>query len=291
MTNYLEDKVIKIKAISNSNGYLFDTTDHDGATLYTGTERRINLPRSQSTGRLVPVFKDKEEQAFFAKELNLKTEELDCYNPNTDFWVKTYCKLTKEGITLNLKDPMDNIYYRILKASAEVAPSWNERFDRRNYKFAIVEDGYEVSEINKKADKTRRAWKAFGKIEDSIDKMSDVLELYGKNVPRGAKLDWLQAELTKMIEDNKPRANGKLSPLDEFLSIIEDKNFETRLLISKAVQIGALVRSGKNGYKLPGVEERENNTADNLTEMIDFLRDLKNQPITLKIKAQIEAAK
>lgn len=288
--NYLEDKIIKVKPIPrpNSLGAMSDSEDHDGATMYTGAEKTFTLPRSISTGRLIPIL-TKEEQEFFAAQLHLKPEELSFFNANTKFWVETQCKITKEGLTLNLNNPIEYIQYKILKANAEIAPSWNQRHDNGHYKFALVEDGYEVGEINKKADKTRRAWKAFGKIEDSCQKMTDVLELHGKQVPKDAKLDWLQAELTKMIEDTKSRS-GRLAPIDEFLAIVEDPNFETRLFIEKAVKIGALKRVGKHGYKLPGVSDNEANTADNLGEMIDFLNDLRNQPVKFTIKAKIAEA-
>lgn len=287
-TVILPNKKVKVQPISRANGY-FDE-NHDGASIFTGAEVSFGLPMKKDSKQLVRILNE-EEQEFFAKKLNLKLEDLDFYNPEAKFWVNFRCKITKEGIDLDLSEPMDNLKWRLLKVMPVVAPSWGERFDSALYKFALVEAGYEVAEINKKADKTKRAWKAFGRIEDSIEKMTDVLEVYGKRVSKTASRDWLQAEITKMIEDNKPKQAGGITPLDEFLSIVEDPHFETRVLIQKAIAIGAIKKSGKHGYKLAGVDETEENTADNLTEMIEFILSPKNQNVKLKIQAQIDAAK
>ncbi len=276
----LQDKKVEVKPIVRSSAYL--PAEHDGASLYTGAKWGTTLPINKNTNQLVAIL-DKEEQRIFEDELNKKKGELDFYNKDNSFWNTFEVVIEKEGLILDLSNPVDYLKYKILLVDPRIAPSWAMRNEDGRYRFALVEEGYEVAEINKRQDKTRRAHRAFGRIEEFTNKMADVLEVYGKKIPKNADAEWLKAEIGKMIEDPKK--------IDDFLAIVEDPNFETRLMITQAVEVGAIIRSGKNGYKLPGVEDKENNTADNISEMINFLKSPRNHPILLKIKAQIEASK
>jgi len=286
-TDFLQDKLVEIKVITRATDMFSDK--QAGSSMFPGAKVTISLPRSESTRQLIPILSE-EGQKFFEKKLHRKDGDLNFYDPNSPFWSTFTFKLSGEdNLKLNLADPVDNLRYRILKVMKNVAPSWDARFDRGEYKFAILEDGYDTIETNKKSDKLERAYEAFGEIKNSIDKLTDVLEVYGKKVPKDAKLDWLQAQVRKMITNEATPKTSTVQTIDEFLLIVEDKHFETKVLIEKAVQAGALIKSGKTGYKLPGQAPEEVNTANHINEMVEFLQNKKNQEILLKIKAQVSA--
>lgn len=279
----LPNKIIEVKVITRSTDFFSDK--QAGSSIYEGAKQGFQLPQSKTTKQWMSILTE-EEQRFFEKKLHKKEGDLSFYDRQSKFWTEFTFELSGDNIKLKLSDPIDNLKYRILKIMPNISPSWAERFNRGEYKFALLEEGYDVIETNKKADRIKRAWKSFGKIEDSIERMTNVLEVYGKKVPSDAKLEWLQSEITKMINNEVPTKNG-ISTLDEFLSIVEDVNFDVKSLITKAVDCGALIRSGKHGYKLPGVDEKEPNTADNIKEMVEFLNDKQNNAILMKIKAQV----
>lgn len=274
----LIDKVVEIKPIIRKSDYYSE--NHDGAGIFTGAVWSTTLPIDTARNQFTNILTS-EEQEVFEKEFNRPKGTLDFYNRQSPFWSELRVVITKDGLKLNLKEPMDFLKWKILSVSPKIAPSWAKRFEDARYRFAIVEPDAEIADVNKRQDKTRRAYKAFGKIEDSSTEMADLLRVAGKQVPSNAKADWLTAEIGKLIETN----------IDEFLNIVEDPNFQYRLIINQAVDCGALKRVGKTGFKLPALEDHEQNTADNLVEMIEYLKDLKNQPQLLKIKAQISNSK
>ena len=103
--------------------------------------------------------------------------------------------------------------------------------------------------------------------------MSDFLRVFGRKPSKTAKKEWLQAEIDGIIEDNKT--------LDLLISIIKDKDYETKVFVEDAILAGAIIKTGKTRYSLPGGDL----IGSTLEEAIDYLNDPRNNDVLLNIKA------
>lgn len=270
----LINKIIEVRAIPRVSSLL-----DKPIAFHKGAASKLDLPMDIQRNSRVEIFKEGEQEAF-EKELSLPKGTLSTHNRENPYWNKFLLTISNEGLVLNLANPTDALKYRVLLANESlVAKSWNERNDDARYRFALVEQGYEDVEINKKNELIKEAYKLFGRIEDSADKMRDVLRVLGKKVTGdGVSVDSLKAHINRIIDDPDMR--------EKFVNVLKDKDFDTRILIDKALQAKALYRLGKNGYRLPKGEE---SIADDTKEMIDWLNDPKNSVKVETIKAQIEA--
>ena len=275
----LINKVIEVKPIPR------DSALFEGPIAFLkGAAMTVDLPIDAVRRCRINIFESDEEQAFFENKLGVPKGTLSTYDRESKYWNNFIVSLNDEGITLNLGNVTDFLKYRVLKANTGlIAPSWNDRNNDGRFRFALVEKGFEDLEINAKNDIKKRAYIAFGKIEDSADRMIDVLNVMGKKITSksGVSVDGLKAEINRIIDNPNPES------VKSFISIIEDKNFEYRVLIDKALNAKAIYRVGKNGYRLPKGEEP---VADDTKEMIEWLKDPKNSVKVETIKAQIDQA-
>lgn len=281
---YTQKKKVEVRPIPRNNS-LYESP----IALHTGASVKFDLPMDPDRRARNPVFdpKDKEEQAFFERELNLPTGSLSIFDRKNKFWDEYVVTIGHEGIVLNLENVADLLKYKVLQANShKIAKSWGERNDDARYRFAFVENGAEDVELNKTQGKKQKAYVFMASIEDSNDKMIDVLNILGKRIDRlkGASSDFLKAELYKVIEDSTP-VGGDISMLDKFVSIATDNEFDERVLIDKALQAKAIARIGKNGYRLFKGEEE---IAEDTKEMIQWIKNPKNQIKVEAIRAQVE---
>lgn len=269
----LKNKKIIVKPIFRNNGNF--PKGHDGEFMFTDTVWSTDLRPEPGTNRYKAILTE-EERLVFEKTLNLEPGSMSFYK-KTGFWPKFRVKLTKEGKTLNLSEPLDYLEYLVLLADRRVAPNWNAKYDSGEYKFALVDEDETIKDNVNKSDLNKKAYKYLGKIEDSVEDMTMVIRLASNKIVKSKDVEFLRSEVQKIIDSN----------IKGFVEVMEDKSFGTKAFINKALDAKALDRTVKGGYALKGGDE----IGRTLSETVEFLESNKNQDIFLKLKAQIDNKK
>lgn len=265
----LKNKKINIKPITRHSAL---GKGHDGEFLFTGAKFTTCLAVDRQKNQLIPIL-NREEQDIIERELQLKPGDLSFYKKDTPFWVKFRVELDKEGSTLDLSNVMDFLRYRVLLSDKRIAKDWNSRLQSGEYKFALVDEDEETKTTVTRKELNKKAYALFATIDSSASKMRQVILLTGKKTTSN-DLDFLSAEIQKMID----------SDINNFIRIMEDKNFKIKVFINECVEKRALDRTAKNGYAIKGGAD----IGKNLEEAIEFLEAPQNNAIKLKLKAQIE---
>ena len=237
--SFLFDKKVKIVPVFR-DGVMITEKDHVGYYRFDDTKIGWVLPLSKSRRTLVPILTN-DEKEFFEKTLDL---DLNFYKKKDNFWHKFRVEIMinddfkKNGVTLDLSDPMDNLKWRLWKTAIFMAPSWEERFDKGEYTMAMVDADYKEVQRSVKSAKNIKAYKHLGKIEGSHTKCYDFLMIYALQNPKAkhpdseATTESLVAELQRLIDED----------IDSYLAIAEDEHYDTKLLIHRAVAMEAITK-------------------------------------------------
>lgn len=279
----LINKIVKVQPVERNRHMVALDKNHDGAFMYTNCFRAYCLPVHKDTGRLLPIL-TREEEALFEEVLGYEPGSLSVHNEKgRKFWSskRMAVRLKKDGISLNLMDPVDNLKWRILKVNQEIAPSWEERYDSGEYWFALVDQDYQVQEDNKAVMLKEKAYAYFGKIKSSPTKMRNFLRVYGVKTSESASTEFLVSEIGKLLEAPKEKLN-------ELINIFEDKDFDVKVLVQKALECGAIIKE-RNVYKLPGGDRIGLGLEETVINMKKFEKD--QDPIYLTILAKVDKVK
>ena len=280
----LPNKKVTVRLVDRPRGVIRDR-NHVGYNMLPGTTFDISVPRKRNSSEIDCPLNAEEIEFFQNKKLSgmsFSIGDLSPHNPDkTNYWCSKRARvtLTDRPKTLDLSKPSDYLIWKILLKNTDlVAPSIDEEFNKKTYVFVIVSEEDEQRKVTTKGDKNKRAWKLAAKMEDNTEAMIDFLTVAGKRPSKNSKKGFLVAEIDKFIEEN----------IEEFLKILEDPNYETRLLLSKAVQVKAVLRDGHK-YFLPGGDELcEKGEVNNLTSVLRFLDKPENQDIRLTLEAKIK---
>jgi predicted metal-binding transcription factor (methanogenesis marker protein 9) len=246
---------------------------HDGEIRYTNCAEFIAIQmnvktRTHNTGLTL------EEEEVLEKELKLEKGTLSRFN--VLYWSSypAMIPITKDGRILDLANPKDYIWYKNLLAHSEVANSEQERNDSPEFRYVMTSPEQEAKIKNEIGKVKREAYKLFGKL--SIDNLKDVLKLIGKRVAPDASTDFIEGQVTDLMEEN-PKA---------FIDLVSDDNFKMKVFIHDCIAVKAIIKKGAK-YTLQGGDQ----LGLGETETIEYLTNPENQDVYRSLKAKVEVDK
>lgn len=275
----LRGNKITVRPIRRRGGWVHP--EHDSSFMNDGATMGIVVPVTSGNIVVDPLFDfTNDDRELFASQIGIEDVLKLNVHVKKNYWIGNTVTLDKNGLVLDLSNHVDFAKFLILRSDTNrIAPNWKSRFEKGTYKFAIVEEGEEVGEKVTKIDDVKKAYKLLGGIDFSTTKMKDFLYVYylskkeAKRPPRDATIEFLKSELGKIVEDD----------LQLFLEILEDDDYDVKLLIQKAANCGALLRD-KHQYTVPGADK----PIGVLSEVIAFIRDSRNQEFEMKLIQQVE---
>ena len=275
----LPNKIATIKFIPKRKGMAASVEDNHviSGGMLTNSVKRYFCPLQRSGG--IANILSKEEKTYLEETLGIN---LSVYG---DFWASFSVMLRKDSASnkFDMSDPIGYISVKILEAyKDDIAPNWKARNDKMTYQFAITFPGEEVNENKLRLDVKKLAFKLFGKIEDDKEKLLGVLKLItNQPVSATSTMDWLQGTVQEHVDSNP--AN--------FVSILKDASFETRILIKRGIEVGVIKKKGNKHETIDGLDLCNPGQTSTFENTVKFLEQDKNQEVRLLLEARIDNAK
>lgn len=266
--NTVQNNKVTLKPIKK-HGWLPE--DHDGSIRYSRCFERLTVQSQRGTGILNTGLTEEDERRLENK-MNMNSGTLSRYN--TDYWNKFYIDVPSNGKELDTKNPKEELIYLVLKAHQRVANSELERFDSPFAEYIMTSVEQEAKVENKKSKLKRKAYKRFSNM--STTEMANVLKVMGKRAGADASVDFIEAQLDKIVTDN-PKG---------FLETVDDPTFELRAFIDDCLKERVLVKNGTK-YTLPGGDV----VGFTLEQAIEYLQNPDNQEVYIDLKGKLSISK
>lgn len=276
----LPNEVVVVKYIARNTGMAANVEKNHviAGGMLSKAVRKFSTPlmRNGSIANILSA----EEKEYLERVTGLN---LSVYG---DFWYDFRVALHKESASniFDLNNPMDYISIKILQSlsKTDIAPTWAARNSKQTYQFAICREHEEMLESKGKFDSKKEAFKMYGKIEDSHEKLLGVYKLLSnKLVSKEAKLDWLQHKVEEYI-DSYP---------SQFVNVMNDKTLYTKMLINTGIDKGIIIKKGSRYMTEDGLELCNAGEVATFDNAVMFLDNVKNQEIRSLVEAKINKVK
>lgn len=277
--NFLENRKVTVNLVQKyRSGFPKNSA---GNTIWDGAKRVYQAP-TNAYDRLKPIMSE-DECRFFEDKMGLEKNDLS-FNKKDSFWREFKVVLEKAGRVLDLSIAEDFLAYRVLLNSNPIAKTKSE-INELVHDYYLEDESEIEAENIKLTDKYEEASKLFlNTISKSDKRMINVLRLLGKTVHSNASTKWLKSELVKIIEQKTKMAG--VPNVDDFIEVAKDPNFDVKIFIMDAIDIGEIYVEGTT-YKL-----RSGDTIGfDLDQAISYFNNPKNQQNRLLIEDRIKTNK
>ena len=239
LINCLQNKKITVRFIPRESGLVTDPKHILYGGMHINAKFKLVVPRLQN-GTFVNVLTNSEKE-YLEYVMGLEENALSVYRKTDNFWSNYGVILTKGNTTLDLSVPDDYIKYKVLLANKDyIAPS-DEELNRRQlptYRYVLSSESGDYELANKTLNTNAKAYKIFGQLESSPEKLALVVELSTGKVVNYSNKELLLAAVDKLIREY---------PL-KFIENAEDEYLDIKLLIKQAVETGHVRKRGQYYY-------------------------------------------
>ena len=239
-----------------------------GRVRFKGTTDSIS-PYFDRNGQGVVTGLTKEQQTKLEEELKVTSGTLA---PSSTFWHEFRIVMTDRPTTIDISTARGELEYLFLKAHKRIANSVNELEKWPEAEYVIYDVEEDAKKENKKTKVVRDAYIRFNKMTST--EMSDALKLFGQRVDDMSN-EWIENALNKIVQ-NQPK---------DFLLVVEDKSFKTKVLIDDLLRAKCLRKTGS--HYLFG----DSPIGHDLESTILYLDDLKNQSIKDSLIKKLKSLK
>ena len=270
----LPDKKVTVRYIKRQKGNITNKNHIAYGGKLEGATDDFPL-KMRRDGKYEQVLTDT-EQEYLENVLGREKGSLSTHLKKNNFWDDQHVLLEKEGIVLDLNDPWDYIKYKILLTYDDtISPSITETAFKKTYKYELVTMSDIQDKLKKDVNYDIKAYDLLSTIKDSKEQLVGILRMTtNKRFSTETDHDFLVAKVAQTIKEDSKR----------FVEIMEDPDYQIKLLIEKGIDAGKITRTRGKYTTSDGIELCEEGLTPTLDNAIEFLKLKKNQDIKLLLK-------
>ena len=279
LINCLRNEIIIARYLNKTFALSQDPKHVFAGNMAENAFKSFTLPMT-NTGALVNPLTS-EEQEYLEFIMGLENNALSVYSKQDNYWENINVKLKKEDTYFNLSNPDDFIKYKILLVNDNFIAknlSTFEQSPKATYQYVLISELEQMTNSNVKMNVNMTAYKLLGAMENNIDKLKFIVSIMsGKSLSANTKDAFIQAQAHELLQ-----LDPKL-----FVSIAEDKLLDTKILISKGIDMG-LIRKRADYYYLVSNNTplALGNDEPTLESAAKYLSNPKNQELKFLIEAK-----